>query len=124
MSLDRATLRSELLQADHNGLGARGPELELGGAGVCGAGPRQDDEGGIRMLCRRCAAGGIRPGTLSPTAAWGAARIHGLLCTLCGAVLGAGDTAQPLVHKQWQLAQFGLVNLHRPLLKPIRLEDD
>lgn len=75
------------------------------------------------MLCRCCEAGGIRPGTLSPTTAWGVERIHGLLCTACGRVLGAADIAQMLVHKHWQLAQFGLVSLH-PLLKPIPVEED
>ena len=76
------------------------------------------------MRCRRCEAGGIRPGTLSATAVWGAERIRGLLCTACGRVLSAADIAQLLIHKHWQLAQFGLVSLHRPLLKPIRVEED
>jgi hypothetical protein len=79
------------------------------------------------MQCRRCAPLS-QPVVRSLHAAgkarvWGADRIHGLLCDICGAVLSADDIAHLLLEKQSQLAQFGLLR-PRGLRERIRLEDD
>lgn len=80
------------------------------------------------MLCERC-AGLVQPeagprAESSPGAVWGVERLRGLLCVACGALLGAEDVAQRLLHKHSQLAQFGLVSLTRSRRRHLRLESD
>ena len=78
------------------------------------------------MFCRGCEAlsrDGASRRRASPVPVWGAERISGLHCGSCGALLDAEDIAQLLLEKESQLAQFGLVNPGRPLLKAVPLEE-
>jgi len=78
------------------------------------------------MFCRGCEAlsrDGASSRRVSPAPVWGAERISGLRCVSCGALLDADDIAQLLLEKESQLAQFGLVNPGRPLLKAAPVEE-
>lgn len=79
------------------------------------------------MKCRRCE--GRAPET-APRArvpsrrVWGADRISGLRCAVCGVLLDAEDIATLLLEKQSQLEQFGLLTPPSPTVVPIAIHRD
>ncbi len=56
----------------------------------------------------------------SPARVWGPHRLGDLLCAACGSILPGEDIADRLLHKQSQLAQFGLAGAAGPLLEATR----
>ena len=79
-----------------------------------------------RVNCRRC---GARPrdagGADRPEPSW--ARISGLRCERCRALLDADDIAHLLLEKQSQLERFGLLKpptVPRRALRLVRMESD
>ena len=73
------------------------------------------------MKCRRCEGRApdvaLRDRARSRTV-WGADRISGLHCTICGTLLDAEDIAQLLLEKQSQLERFGLLPLPASASEP------
>jgi len=55
---------------------------------------------------------------------WGADRISGLRCVVCGTLLDAEDIAQLLLEKQSQLERFGLLTPPTAAVVPIAGQAD